>query len=89
MYDLELDEAVKTVKKEKAKIVCIQLADGLKPRAKEIKDRIEKETKAEVVIWGGSCFGACDLPRDLESVGIDLLIHFGHSYFSKPVYNVD
>jgi 2-(3-amino-3-carboxypropyl)histidine synthase len=89
MYDLELEKVVETVKKSKAKRVCIQLADGLKPRAKEIQDSIQKNTNAEVLIWAGSCFGACDLPRDLEKHGIDLLLHFGHSFFSKQSYDVD
>lgn len=86
-YDLELDNVVKTIKKEKARLVCIQLPDGLKPKAKEIQNKIEKETKARAVIWGGSCFGACDLPRGLEKMKIDLLIHFGHSQFSKKGTN--
>lgn len=84
MYDLEIEEVIKTVKKEKAKTVCIQLADGLKPKAKEIQDKIEKETNADVIIYGGSCFGACDIPKGLNA---DLLIHFGHSYFNKPNYD--
>jgi 2-(3-amino-3-carboxypropyl)histidine synthase len=88
MYELELDNVIETVKKSKAKRVCIQLPDGLKPKAKEIQEAIEKNTKADVVIWGGSCFGACDLPRGLEEHKIDLLIHFGHSYFNKQSYNV-
>jgi 2-(3-amino-3-carboxypropyl)histidine synthase len=83
MYNLEIDEIVDTIKKEKAKVVCIQLADGLKPKAKEIQDSIEKNTKAKVIIWGGSCFGACDLPRGLDELGVDLLIHVGHSPFKK------
>lgn len=82
-YDLELIDIVKKIKKQKAKIVCIQLPDGLKPKAKDIQDFIEKNTKAKVIIWGGSCYGACDLPRGLEKHGVDLLIHFGHSYFNK------
>lgn len=89
MYELELDKVVETVKKEEAKIVCIQLADGIKPRAKEIQDEIESKTDARVIIWGGSAFGACDLPRGLEEHGIDLLLHFGHSYFNKPEYDVN
>ena len=86
-YDLEIDKVVETVKAEEAKLVCIQLADGLKPRAKEIQDAIESQTEAKVLIWGGSAFGGCDLPRGLEEHGVDLLIHFGHSYFSKPEYH--
>jgi 2-(3-amino-3-carboxypropyl)histidine synthase len=87
-YELELDKVVALVKKENAKVVCIQLADGIKPRAKEIQDAIEQNTDARVIIWGGSAFGGCDLPRGLEEHGIDLLIHFGHSYFVKPEYHL-
>ena len=86
-YELELNKVVEMVKQENPKLVCIQLADGIKPRAKEIQDTIEKNTDAKVIIWGGSAFGACDLPRGLEEHGIDLLIHFGHSYFVKPEYH--
>ena len=74
-YDLELDKAVEKIRKEKAKKVCIQLPDGLKGKAGEIKDLLEKKTGAEVVIWLGSCFGACDVPK----LKVDLLIQWGHS----------
>ena len=78
-YDLEIDKAVKQINKEKAKLVCLQLPDGLKPRAKEIQDKLEEETKAKIIIWAGSCFGACDIPVHLEKLGVDLLIQWGHS----------
>jgi len=78
-YDLELDKAVKEIKKQKAKRVCVQLPDGLKPKAKEIADEIENQTPAKVIIWIGSCFGACDVPQDIERLGIDMLIQWGHS----------
>jgi len=38
-YDLELDNVVELVRKEKAKLVCVQLPDGLKSRAKEVQDK--------------------------------------------------
>lgn len=82
-YDLELDKIIKEIKKQNAKIVCIQLPDGLKPKAKEIKDKLEKETNANILIWLSSCFGACDLPQGLEKLKIDLLIQFGHSKFMR------
>ena len=75
-YNLELERAVKEIKESKAKTVCIQLPDGLKPKAKEIADYIEKKTDALVLIWAGSCFGSCDIPK---VDGIDLLIQWGHS----------
>ncbi len=78
-FDLEFEKAIEEVKKAKAKLVCIQLPEGLKPKAKEITDAIEKSTKADVLIWTGSCFGACDIPQNLEKLGVDLLIQWGHS----------
>lgn len=75
-YDLELEKVVAEIKKQKAKTVCIQLPDGLKPEATKIVDFIEKKTDVICFIWLGSCFGACDYP-DLKN--IDLLIQFGHS----------
>ena len=82
-YDLELSRAVAEIKKAKAKRVCIQLPDGLKPYAKEITEEIERGTKAEVIIWMGSCFGACDIPNGLSKLGVDMLIQWGHSKFVK------
>jgi 2-(3-amino-3-carboxypropyl)histidine synthase len=81
-YDLELNKAVEEIKKNKAKLVCIQLPDGLKPKASEINEFIEKSTGASVAIWLGSCYGACDLPN-IGNMGFDLLIQWGHSEFVK------
>ncbi len=75
-YNLELERAVNETKKRKAKIVCIQLPDGLKTKATEIYDHLAKETDAKILIWAETCFGACDVP-DLKDV--DLLIQWGHS----------
>lgn len=74
-YNLELDKAVNEIKKSKAKTVCIQLPDGLKPQANRIADYLEKNTDAQILIYAGSCFGACDTPN----VKADLLIQWGHS----------
>ncbi len=80
-YNLELNKVIKEIKKQKARLVCIQLPDGLKPKANEIQEKIEKNTNAKVIIWLGSCFGSCDVP-DL-SKKVDLLVQFGHSEFVK------
>lgn len=81
-FNLELEKAVKEIKKHKAKIVLIQLPDGLKPKALEISKFLEQQTKCTCIIWEGSCFGACDLPPDIKDV--DLCIQFGHSIW--PFY---
>ncbi|MEM4268369.1 MAG: diphthamide synthesis protein [Candidatus Woesearchaeota archaeon] len=74
-YDLELEKVAKFIKIRNVKTVCIQLPDGLKPKADEIADYIEKNTKAKVLIWAGSCYGGCDIPR----VDADLLVQWGHT----------
>jgi diphthamide biosynthesis enzyme Dph1/Dph2-like protein len=79
MYDLELENAVKAIRTAKAKLVLIQLPDGLKPKAKEIQETLRQRTTAEILIWAGSAFGACDIPRNTEQLGIDLVIQWGHS----------
>ena len=78
-YDLELEKTIKKIKEAKAKLVCIQLADGLKPESKTSKQEIEKNTKAKVIIWADTCFGACDTPIGLDKLGIDMIIQYGHS----------
>ncbi len=78
-YNLELDRAVKQIKAQNAKLVCVQLPDGLKPEAGQITEALESETGAKVVTWLGSCFGACDIPLYVDALGVDLLIQFGHS----------
>ena len=78
-YDLELGKVEEKIKAESAKTVCIQLPDGLRPFAKNIADQLEKNTGAKVIIWLGSCWGACDLPLEVNRLGVDLLVHWGHS----------
>ncbi len=78
-YNLELDHAATIITREKAKRVCIQLPDGLKPEAKRIVDELHEKTGAEIIIWAGSCYGACDLPLEVERLGVDLLIQWGHA----------
>jgi diphthamide biosynthesis enzyme Dph1/Dph2-like protein len=75
--DLELDRVIEAIRgNERVNTVLIQLPDGLKPKAAEIQKEIETHTDAQVLIWAGSCFGACDIPH---VNGIDLLVAFGHS----------
>ena len=78
MYDLELEKAVNLIKKNKAKTVLIQLPDGLKPKAKTIQDFLNKQTNADILIWLGSNFGSCDIPK----IKVDLIIQWGHSKWS-------
>lgn len=78
-YDLELNKVIERINSENSRLVCIQLPDGLKPRAREIHEAIEKNTSAKAIIWMGSCFGACDVPLQVQRLGVDLLVQWGHS----------
>ncbi len=78
-FDLELEKAVKEIRKTKAKTVLIQLPDGLKPKATEIASYLERNTKATILIYLESCFGSCDIPN----LDVDLLIQWGHSEWIK------
>ena len=85
LYNPEVEKAIAKIKDSKAKTVCIQLPDGMKPHAKDITDRIEDEAGVRVLIWLGSNFGACDIPLGLNRMGVDLLISWGHNKFHKKV----
>jgi len=79
-YDLEIERLVKTIKSEKAKLVLLQFPDGLKPIATKAAEILQNKTQAQILIWLGTCFGACDIPQvNHINPKIDLIIQFGHS----------
>lgn len=82
-YDLELERVITRVKEKNYTKVMIQLPDGLKTRAQEIVDTIQKETGALVAIYPATCFGACDTPVGLDKIGVDLFVQWGHNRFRK------
>jgi 2-(3-amino-3-carboxypropyl)histidine synthase len=80
-YELDLDKIVLKIKNSNSNLVLLQFPDGLKPYAVCIVDYLREKTKAEFLVWFGTCFGACDIPilgKDLEKK-IDLIIQFGHN----------
>ena len=78
MYKIDIEQIVKSIKKEKAKRVLLQLPDGLKPKAVDIATKIKEKVNVEIIIWAGSNFGGCDVPNIKE---VDLVINVGHSEF--------
>ena len=86
-YNLDLDGAVLTIKKENAKLVLVQFPDGLKQYATAIVDYLSQKTDADFLIFLGSCYGACDYPVGMEKLGIDLIIQFGHSSLMPSYLN--
>jgi len=78
-FDLEEKRLKKEISKRKAKIVLLQLPEGLKAEGPRLATIIE-EAGALAIVSADPCYGACDLALpDAESLGADLLIHYGHS----------
>ncbi len=80
-YDINFDEIIDKIKDKKYNKVAIQIPDGFKLHSLDIADMISKNSGAEVYIWGGSTYGACDIPIGLEKFGIKAIIQFGHARF--------
>lgn len=79
---IKFDEIVEVLKEKKAKIVGIQLPDGLKYKCDEIARYLESHG-FKVIISGSSCYGACDVDLDLLKE-VDILLHFAHT----PIFDL-
>jgi 2-(3-amino-3-carboxypropyl)histidine synthase len=77
-YDFELEKVKKLIKERGARMVGLQLPEGLKTVVTDIAAEISKDTGAEVILSGNSCYGACDIDEKLERI-VDVLFHFGHT----------
>jgi 2-(3-amino-3-carboxypropyl)histidine synthase len=80
-YDIDFDYIIDYIKSKSYKKVAIQIPDGFKMHALEMADFIQRNSGAEVFIWGGSTYGACDIPLGLDRLGIKMIIQFGHARF--------
>jgi 2-(3-amino-3-carboxypropyl)histidine synthase len=73
-----MENAIKQLKKLKAKRVFIQYPEGVKSKITDISKQLEKKG-IENVICAESCYGACDI-RDEEASRLkcDAVLHIGH-----------
>ncbi len=80
MTNIDLSEAIAEIKKKKARLVLLQLPEGLKTQTLSLIEEIEQKTNAKCVALAEPCFGACDIP-DLKAkqLNADLIVHLGHS----------
>jgi len=79
IFDLEEARLKEEIEKRGAKRVLIQLPEGLKPEGLRLAAVVEK-AGALAIVSADPCYGACDLAvQEAESLGVDLLVHFGHS----------
>ena len=80
-FEFDIASAKEQIKEIGAERALLQVPDGLRRNA----DKIAESFDIEISIWGGSCYGSCDLPLEIGEA--DVLIHVGHSEI--PNLNVD
>jgi len=86
--DFEKEKLIEKLKKRKPKKVLVQLAEGIKQNAGEIRSWIE-ELGIEVIFSGETCWGGCDIAVDeARAVKADLIVQFGHAEFIKTDFPV-
>lgn len=82
-FDFEEERIKQEIAKLSAKRVLLQLPEGLKPEAPRLAKVVET-AGALPIVSADPCYGACDLATaDAESLGVDLIIHFGHAKMVK------
>lgn len=86
MMTLDLEKALVEIRKKRARLVAVQVPEGLKQRLAEISTEIEEKAGAKTVSFVEPCYGACDLKdAEAKALGAQLLVHFGHTKFvEKP-----
>jgi 2-(3-amino-3-carboxypropyl)histidine synthase len=77
-FDFDLKRVIQIIKEKRCKNVGLQFPEGLKREAINIAREIEEKTKANVIISGNPCFGACDIDVALANK-VEMLFHFGHA----------
>ena len=75
----ELDRIVEEINQHNYQSVVLQIPDGMRMGAIELAKELEGRTEAIVAVLADPCYGACDVFDRAERLGIDLVVHFGHS----------
>lgn len=80
-YDLDLDAVAQRLRARPATaLVGLQFPDGLRDYATEIEKILRAKTPGiEFVLSADPSYGACDLALNLKPLGVDVLVHFGHT----------
>ncbi|KDQ20706.1 hypothetical protein BOTBODRAFT_151573 [Botryobasidium botryosum FD-172 SS1] len=79
-YSLEIHKTIHHIRKNAAKMVALQMPEGLLMFACAIADIIERFTSALTVIMGDVTYGACCIDDyTAVALGCDMLVHYGHS----------
>ena len=77
-FELDLNRTVELICSRGARLVGLQVPEGLKRAASGIAKQIKDQTGAEVIISGDPCYGACDVDMALRDE-VDIMLHLGHA----------
>ncbi|RLI85114.1 MAG: diphthamide biosynthesis enzyme Dph2, partial [Archaeoglobales archaeon] len=80
---IDFDSVLEELRRRNAKIVGVQLPNGLKYWSSEIAEKIENDG-FEVILSASPTFGACDVDISLLQ-DVDVLLHFAH----EPIFELD
>ncbi|KAM4699423.1 2-(3-amino-3-carboxypropyl)histidine synthase subunit 1 isoform 1-T2 [Discoglossus pictus] len=79
-YNFEIPKTIWRIRQASAKMVALQMPEGLLMFACTIADIIERFTSAETVVMGDVTYGACCVDDyTARALGADFLVHYGHS----------
>jgi len=79
-YNIDLENAAKTIKKNNYKRVVLQIPEGLKNHVSEFINYLETETNAQIIVSVDPCFGACDIVNhEFQHMDVDFAIQLGHT----------
>jgi|TARA_B100002003_G_scaffold234864_1_gene249213 2-(3-amino-3-carboxypropyl)histidine synthase len=86
--NFELGKLKEELEKRQPKKVLVQLPEGIKQNALEIKKVIE-DLDIEVIFSGETAWGGCSIATyEAEALKVDLLVHFGHAEFIKSNFPI-
>ena len=72
----------------KPKRVLVQLPEGIKTKAIDLQEKMEK-LGMEVIFSGETAWGGCCIAVDeAKKFGCDLIVHFGHAQFIKSDFPI-
>ena len=85
MWNLEREGVIREILRHKGKRILFQAPEGLKLEVEREIEEIRRYFRdrgredIELIMWGGSAFGACDVcDREGSYLNVDLIIHYGH-----------
>lgn len=81
VLDFEIDYLKEELEKRKPKKVLVQLPEGVKQNAMDLKEVFDN-LDIQVFYSGETCWGGCAIAvNEARDVGADLIVHFGHAKF--------